>query len=99
MLVAKARIDELLRENLDFEQVFTTFQAATELEIDDIGVIVTKHDVLRVDVFDILFLLLAVLDVAVQRTVLGDRVTPKFASAARFLADLELDAFLLFILR
>lgn len=99
MLVAKARIDELLRENLDFEQVFATFQAATELEIDDIGVIVTKHDVLRVDVFDILFLLLAVLDVAVQRTVLGDRVTPKFASAARFLADLELDAFLLFILR
>ncbi len=99
MLVAKARIDELLRENLDFEQVFTTFQAATELEIDDIGVIVTEHDVLRVDVFDILFLLLAILDVAVQRTVLGDRVAPKFAPAARFLADLELDAFLLFILR
>lgn len=99
MLVAKARIDELLRKNLDFEQVFTTVQAAAELEIDDIGVIVAENDVLRVNVFDILFLLLAVLDVAVQRTVLGYRVAPKFATAARFLADLELDAFLLFILR
>lgn len=99
MLVAKARIDELLGENLDFEQVVAAVQTAAELEIDDIRVIVPEHDVLRIDIFDILLLLLAVLDVAVKRTVLGNRMSPKFAPATRLLTNLELDAFLLFILR
>ncbi len=99
MLVAKTRIDELFRENLDFEQIVATVQAAAELEIDDIRVIMPEHDVLRIDVFDILLLLLAVLDVAVLLAVLGNRMAPKFFSAARLLANLELDAFLLFILR
>ncbi len=99
MLVAKARINELLRKDLDFEQVLATVQAAAELEIDDVGVIVAKYDVLRIDVLDILFLLLPVLDITVLVAILGDRMSPEFFSAARFLANLELDAFLLFILR
>ena len=40
-----------------------------------------------------------ILDIAVNRAVLGNRVTPKFATATRFLANFELNAFLLFVLR
>lgn len=99
MLVAKARIDELLGENLDFEQVIATFQAATEFQVGDIGIAVAEHDVLGINILHILLLLLAVLDVTVNRAVLGDRMAPEFASATRLLTNLELDAFLLFILR
>ena len=43
------------------------------------------------------FCLLAQLDVAVQFAVLGNRVSPEFASAAGFLANLELDALLFLV--
>jgi hypothetical protein len=82
VFVAESRVDELLRENLDFEQIVTAFEAATELQV-----------------FHIFLLLLAILDIAVKRAVLGNRVTPKFATATRFLANLELNALLLFVLR
>jgi len=99
VFVAESRVDELLRENLDFEQIVAAFEAATELQVQNICVVVAEHDVLRIDVFHIFLLLLAILDIAVKRAVLGNRVTPKFATAARFLANFELNAFLLFVLR
>lgn len=99
MLVAKARIDELLRENLDFEQIVAAVEAAAELEVDDIGIIVAEHDVLRIDVFHVLLLLLPILDIAVLVAIFGNRMPPELDAAARFLANFELDAFLLFILR
>lgn len=99
VFIAESRVDELLRENLDFEQIVTAFKAATELQVQNICVVVAEHDVLRIDVFHIFLLLLAILDIAVKRAVLGNRVTPKFATATRFLANLELNALLLFVLR
>ena len=99
VFVAESRVDELLRENLDFEQIVAAFEAATELQVQNICVVVAEHDVLRIDVFHIFLLLLAILDIAVKRAVLGNRVTPKFATATRFLANLELNALLLFVLR
>ena len=97
MFVAESRIDELLREDLDFKQIVATFEAATELQ--NICIVVAEYDVLYIDIFHILLLLLAILDIAVNRAVLGNRVTPKFATATRFLANFELNAFLLFVLR
>lgn len=99
VFIAESRVDELLRENLDFEQIVAAFEAATELQVQNICVVVAEHDVLRIDVFHIFLLLLAILDIAVKRAVLGNRVTPKFATATRFLANLELNALLLFVLR
>lgn len=99
MLVAKSRVDELLRENLDFKQIVAAFQAATELQVQNIGIIVAEHDILCIDVLHIFLLLLAIFNIAVNRAVFSNRVTPKFATATRFLANLELDAFLLFVFR
>ena len=99
MLHAEARIDVLFRENADSEGLVATVEAALEFEVHGFRVVVAEDDVLGFDVLDILLLLLALLDVAVQFAVLGDRVAPEFATAAGFLADFELDAFLLFVLR
>ena len=98
MFVAESRVDELLREDLDFKQIVATFEAATELQVQNICIVVAEYDVLCIDIFHILLLLLAILDIAVNRAVLGNRVTPKFATATRFLANFELNAFLLFVL-
>ncbi len=95
----KTRIDELLGENLDVEQVLAAVEAAAELEINDVGVIVAEDDVLRIDVLDVLLLLLAVLDVAVLVAILGNRMAPKLHAAAGFLTNLELDALFLFVFR
>ena len=96
---AEARIHILLRENADGEGVVASVEAALEFEVHGFRVVVAEDDVLGLDVFDVLLLLLALLDVAVQFAVLGDRVTPEFTAAAGFLADFELDAFFLFVLR
>ena len=96
---AEARIDVLLRENADGEGLVATVEAALEFKVHGFRVVVAEDNVLGFDVLDILLLLLALLDVAVQFAVLGDRVAPEFAAAAGFLADFELDAFLLFVLR
>ena len=99
MFHAEARIHILLRENADRERVVAAFEAALEFQVHGFRVVVAENDVLGFDVLDILLLLLALLDVAVQFAVLGDRVAPEFAATAGFLADFELDAFLLFVLR
>ena len=99
MFHAEARVDVLLREHADRERVVAAFEAALEFQVHGFRVVVAENDVLGFDVLDILLLLLALLDVAVQFAVLRDRVTPEFAAAAGFLADFELDAFLLFVLR
>ena len=99
MFHAEARVHVLLRENADGELLVAPFQAALEGEVHGFRVVVAEDDVLGFDVLDVLLLLLALLDVAVQFAVLGDRVAPEFAAAAGFLADFELDAFLLFVLR
>ena len=96
---AEARIHILLRENADGEGVVATVEAALEFEVHGFRIVVAEDDVLGLDVLDVLLLLLALLDVAVQFAVLGDRVAPEFTAAAGFLADFELDAFFLFVLR
>ena len=57
-----------------------------------------KH-VLGFDTIELFLLLLALLDIAMKFAILGNRMSPKFTAATGFLADLELDSFLLFILR
>ena len=99
MFHAEARVHVLLRENADGEGVVATVEAALEFQVHGFGVVVAEDDVLGFDVLDVLLLLLALLDVAVQFAILRNRVTPEFAAAAGFLADFELDAFLLFVLR
>jgi len=96
---AEARVNVLLRENADGEGVVATVETALEFQVHGFRVVVAEDDILGFDVLDILLLLLTLLDVAVQFAVLSDRVTPEFAAAAGFLADFELDAFLLFVLR
>lgn len=98
MFVAESRIDELLRKHLDFKQIVAAFETAAELEVEHVSVIVAEDDILRVNVFDVFFLLLAILDVAVKFAVLGDGMSPEFSATARLLTDLELDALFLLIL-
>ncbi len=98
MFFAETGVDVLLGEYLDGEHFIAAFEAALEGEVHGLGVVVTEDDVLGFDVFHILLLLLALLDVAVQFAVLGDRVTPEFAAAARFLADFQLDTLLFLVL-
>ena len=99
MFHAEARVNVLLRENADSEGFVATVEAALEFEVHGFRVVVAEDDVLGFDVLDVLLLLLALLDVAVQFAVLGNRVTPEFAAAAGFLANFELDALFLFVLR
>ena len=99
MFHAEARVNVLLRENADSEGVVATVEAALEFEVHSFRVVVAEDDVLGFDVLDVFLLLLALLDVAVQFAILRNRVTPEFAAATGFLADFELDAFLLFVLR
>ena len=96
---AEARVHVLLRENADREGVVATVEAALEFEVHGFRVVMTEDNVLGFDVLDVFLLLLALLDVAVQFAILRNRVTPEFAAATGFLADFELDAFLLFVLR
>ena len=99
VLHAEARVNVLLRENADGEGVVATVEAALEFQVHGFGVVVAEDDVLGFDVLYIFFLLLALLDVSVQFAVLGNRVAPEFAAAAGFLANFELDALFLFVLR
>ena len=98
MFVAETGVNVLLGEQADGEHLVAALEAALKGEVHGFRVVVTDDDVLGLDVDDILFLLLALLDVAVQFAVLGDRVTPEFAAAAGFLADFQLDALLFLVL-
>ena len=75
---AEARVHVLLREHADRERVVAAFEAALEFQVHGFRVVVAENDVFGFDVLDILLLLLALLDVAVQFAVLRDRVTPEF---------------------
>ena len=99
VLHAEAGVDRLLGENLDGEQLVAPVQAALEREVHGFRVVVAEDDVLGLDALDVLLLLLALLDIAVQFAVLGNRVAPEFAAAAGFLANLELDTLFLFVFR
>ena len=94
---AETRIDGLLGEDLDGKEFVAALETALEGQVHRLGVVVAEDDVLGLDALDVLLLLLAQLDVAVQFAVLGDRVSPEFASAAGFLANFELDAFLFLV--
>ena len=96
---AETGVNVLLGEQADGEHLVAALEAALKGEVHGFRVVVTDDDVLGLDVDDILFLLLALLDVAVQFAVLGDRVAPEFAAAAGFLTDFQLDALFLFVLR
>ena len=97
VLHAEPGVDGLLGEHLDGERAVAAFEAALEGEVHGFRVVVAEDDVLRLDAFHVLLLLLAQLDVAVQLAVLGDRVAPEFAAAAGFLADFELDTLLFLV--
>ena len=97
VLHAEARVDRLLREHLDGEQFVAPVQAALEREVHGFRVVVAEDDILGLDALDVLLLLLALLDIAVQFAVLGNRVAPEFAAATGFLANLELDTLFLFV--
>ena len=99
VLHAEAGVDGLLGEHLDGEHLVAALQAALESEVHGLRVVVAEDDVLGLDAFHVLLLLLAELDVAVEFAVLGDGVAPEFAAATWFLTDFQLDAFLLFVLR
>lgn len=99
MFFAETGVNVLLGEHADAEGFIAAVEAALEGQVHGLGIVVAEDDVLGFDVFHILLLLLALLDVAVQFAVLGDRVTPEFAAAARFLADFQLDALFLLVLR
>ena len=98
MILAKTGIDVLLGEHLDGERLVAAFQTALEWKFHRFGVVVAEDDVLGFDVLDIFLLFLALLDVAVLVAVFGDGMPPEFAAAAGFLADLQFDAFFLFVL-
>jgi hypothetical protein len=95
---AEAGVNVLFREHADGEHFVAAFEAALEGEIHRFRVIVAENDVLGLDVVHIFLLLLALLDVAVQFAVLGDRVAPEFAAAAGFLANFQLDTLFLLVL-
>ena len=97
VLFAETGVNVLLGEHADGEQLVAAFEAALEGEVHGLGVVVAEDDVLGLDVVHVLLLLLALLDVAVQFAVLGDRVAPEFAPATRLLANLEFDALFLFV--
>ncbi len=99
MFVAETGVDVLLGEDADGELLVAAFQTALEGQVHGFRVIVAEDDVLGLDVLDVLLLLLALLDVAVQFAVLGDRMAPEFAAAARFLADFQLNTLLFLVLR
>ena len=95
---AETGVDVLFREHADAEGFVAAFETALEGEVHGFGVVVAEDDVLGLDVVHVLLLLLALLDIAVQFAVLGDRVTPEFAAAAGFLADFQLDTLFLLVL-
>lgn len=98
MFHAEARIDVLLGEYADSECVVASFEAALEFQVHGFRVVVAENDILGLDVLDVLFLLLTLLDVAVLFAIFGNRVSPEFAAATGFLADFELDALFLLVL-
>lgn len=95
---AETGVDVLLGEYADVEGFVAAVKTALEDQVHGFGVVVAEDDVLGFDVLYIFLLLLTLLDVAVQFAVLGDRVAPELAAAARFLTDFQLDALLLFVL-
>ena len=98
VFVAETGVDVLLGEDSYGELLVAAFEAALEGQVHGLRVVVAEDDVLGLDVLDVLLLLLALLDVAVQFAVLGDRMAPEFAAAARFLADFQLDTLLFLVL-
>jgi len=97
VLHAEARVDGLLGEHLDGEQFVAALETALEGQVHCLGVVVAEDDVLGLDALDVLLLLLAQLDVAVQFAVLGDRVAPELTTAAGFLANLQFNALLFLV--
>lgn len=97
MFHAEAGVHILLREHLDGELLVAAVQAALEGQVHGFRVVVAEYDVLGLDVLDVLLLLLALLDIAVQLAVLGNRVAPEFAPATGFLANFKFDALFLLV--
>jgi hypothetical protein len=90
-------INELLRKNLDDVVLVATFQAAQEVQIENLGVIVLENHIFDVNAFEFLFVFRPLLDITMQFAILGNGMAPKLFSAARFLANFELYAFFLFV--
>lgn len=95
----ETRIQELFREYLDGKLVLATFEATLESDLHYVGVGVTEEHVLGFDAVEFFLLLLPLLDVAMQFAILGNWMSPELTAATGLLADLQLDAFLFFVLR
>ena len=98
VLDAIARIDELLREDLDGVTLIAPFEAAEKFKVEHFGIVVLEDHVFDFDGLEFFFVLGALFDVAMQVTVFRNRMAPEFTTAAGFLTNLELDALFLFVL-
>lgn len=79
--------------------VLATFQTTLEGYFHNIRISMPKQHILGFDAIEFLFLLLALFDVAMQLAIFGNRMSPEFPATTGLLANLQLDAFLFFILR
>lgn len=99
MFHAESWVHKLLGEYFDRKQRVATVETAFERNFDDFGIVMPENHVLGLDRIDVLFLLLALLDIAVQFTVLGNGMAPELSAATGLLANLKLDTFLFLVLR
>ena len=96
VLLAIARIDELLGEHLDHEGLAAAIKFAHELLLHDFQVFVLKDAIIGIKRFCGLLSLFPLLDIAMKLAILGNGMTPEFLPTV--LTDLEFDPFLFFIL-
>jgi hypothetical protein len=99
MLEAKTRVEKLLWKYLDGKIACAAFQTALKRNFDNISISMAKEHVFGFDTIEFFLLLLTLLYIAMKFAVFGNGMTPKFTTATRLLANLELDTLLLFILR
>jgi hypothetical protein len=98
MLHAIAGVNELLRKDFHGVALIAALEAAKKFQVQHFRVIVLEDHVLDFDAFELFLVLRPLLDIAMQVAIFRDRVAPEFTTATRFLANLELDAFFLFVL-
>jgi len=97
MLYAKARVNILLWEHFNGENVVATLQAAFELNFNSLAITVPEKHIAHLKIIQSFFWLLPSFYIPVQLAILGYRVSPKFTAATGLLAFFELYALLLFI--
>jgi len=97
VLKAKAGINELFWEHFYCKDVFAARKAAFELNVNGFAISVLKNHIAHLKAIRSLFRFLPSFYVSVKFAIFGYRMTPKFATAARFLAFFEFYPLFLFI--